>query len=180
MLKETISERDKGGKLIDSLPFQSHEIWKSFHSVSPMLSVLKESFLDYSKILGEMRLNAETTYSKTSRKWFWKREPGGPGRYRRGSDNGIKNMPSSHLGTPRNRSMMSAMIHVFIVKFTDGSGMSCRMRPTRKRGLSIMVGKSEREPCCRARLNIRRIQGELWLVICDFLGDLELNADFKP
>ena len=80
-------------------------------------------------------------HSKTSRKWFWKKVPGGPGRFRRGSENGIKNILSNHLGTPRNRTMMSAIIHVFI-RGIDRSGISCRMRPTRKRGLSIMVGKS--------------------------------------
>ena len=43
--------------------------------------------------------------------------------------------------------MMRVIIHVLIRVIIDRSGISYKTRPTRKRGLSIMVGKSE-EPCC--------------------------------
>ena len=45
--------------------------------------------------------------------------------------------------------MMSGIIHV-IIRAIDRSGISCRMRPTWKRGLSIMAGshRESGEPCC--------------------------------
>lgn len=75
--------------------------------------------------------------------------------------------------------MMNAIIHVFIREI-DRSGILCRMRPTRKRGLSIMVGRSG-EPCCTVgRLYIRRkYKGK----VCDLLSVTKrdfLQADFKP